>query len=90
METYNECLVYLITLHMMLFTDYVDRSLHEPMGYSMIVFVLLYLGSNALIVLSSAIWGLILVGKKYWNRFNGRNSKATVMPELEEEKEEIP
>ena len=62
METYNECLVYLITLHMMLYTKFVDRSLHETIGYSMIGLVLLYLVSNAFLVFSAAIWGLVLTG----------------------------
>jgi len=60
------------------------------MGYSMIGLVFLYLGSNAFLVFSAAIWGLVLTAQKYWNRFRGRNRKVEVRPEVPEEKPEKP
>ena len=68
METYNEVLVYIISLHMMLFTPFVEREKHELMGYSMISFVLLYLGSNMMLVAIDAIWTVLLLLKKYYIR----------------------
>jgi hypothetical protein len=81
MELYNECLVYLITLHMMFYTQFVERENHELMGYSMIGLVLLYLGSNIILVFQAAVWGMILTAQKYWNVYKKRQSDATVNPE---------
>ena len=60
------------------------------MGYSMIGLVFLYLGSNALLVFSAAIWGLVLTAQKYRNRFWARNNNIQVRPEVPEEKPEEP
>ena len=77
-------------MHLMLFTDFVpEKSMHETMGYSMIGFILLYLGGNIFLVAMSAFHSMKLSAIRYYNRLGHKKSEAQVVPVEPQPKVEV-